>query len=248
VGRSQSSLTAQFGKHNFYVNCHSLAAMKFLKQLAIAIGLLPMVLMPLVSAGDSGASPISEKGGELFAQNCASCHGEDGRGAKGIPDLTNGVWQYGGSPQHIAQSIIVGRSGLMPGFGIPLGEEGLDQVVSYVLNLSVPSEAGHQELAAGREQFEVYCVSCHGLAGTGTQTIGAPDLSDEFWIHGSDKADIRDVIQNGRSAEMPAHAANLDEESVIELTVYLLELEQRSFVTFSGTQGGTDTPPGGPAQ
>lgn len=56
------------------------------------------------------------KGQEIFADNCASCHGEDGKGMVevGAPDLTDGHWIYGGDAQSVYTSIHGGRQGHMP--------------------------------------------------------------------------------------------------------------------------------------
>jgi cytochrome c oxidase cbb3-type subunit 3 len=61
--------------------------------------------------------PVSiEAGAKLFADNCASCHGEQGQGnvELGAPDLTDGTWIYGGDAQSIFTSVWSGRQGHMP--------------------------------------------------------------------------------------------------------------------------------------
>lgn len=68
------------------------------------------------------SSPAAEKpeavaaGKALFATNCASCHGDDGKGNQelGAPDLTDSTWIYGGDAQSILTSIWDGRQGHMP--------------------------------------------------------------------------------------------------------------------------------------
>jgi cytochrome c oxidase cbb3-type subunit III len=57
-----------------------------------------------------------EAGKAVFAANCVSCHGDDGKGKTdvGAPDLTSGSWSYGGDLQSIATSIWGGRQGRMP--------------------------------------------------------------------------------------------------------------------------------------
>ena len=42
-----------------------------------------------------------ETAGRLFRQNCAMCHGSDGRGAKGFPNLADDNWQWGGEHDQI---------------------------------------------------------------------------------------------------------------------------------------------------
>ena len=55
-------------------------------------------------------------GREVFAANCASCHGDEAKGSRdlGAPDLTDRHWIYGGDAQSVFASIHGGRQGHMP--------------------------------------------------------------------------------------------------------------------------------------
>jgi len=57
-----------------------------------------------------------ETGKKVFADNCASCHGEAGKGnvELGAPDLTDKTWIYGGDAQSIFTTVWGGRQGHMP--------------------------------------------------------------------------------------------------------------------------------------
>ena len=59
------------------------------------------------------------QGAELFAANCAACHGETGAGIRemGAPNLTDGIWLYGSSREVILEGLVNGRGGMMPHFG-----------------------------------------------------------------------------------------------------------------------------------
>jgi cytochrome c oxidase cbb3-type subunit 3 len=61
-------------------------------------------------------APAVRAGREVFAANCASCHGDQGRGdqARGIPNLADQAWIYGGDAQAVYSSIDQGRQGEMP--------------------------------------------------------------------------------------------------------------------------------------
>ena len=85
-------------------------------------------------AKDTTAMGIGER---LFGNNCAQCHGSDGRGSKGFPNLTDGDWLYGGTPEIIAETITKGRMGVMPPMAAAVGTaEDVKNVANYVLSLS----------------------------------------------------------------------------------------------------------------
>lgn len=169
------------------------------------------------------ANTPPENGEKLFAENCASCHGS---GVKGVPDLASGISQYGNSDELLRASIANGRTGLMPSFGVPLGDNGLEQVLNYVLSFSGRGSADELNLQAGAQQFDMFCASCHGDNGTGTLTIGAPDLTDSYWLHGGNIDEIRSVIRDGRAANMPAHGERLSAENIDTLVEYTKSLSR----------------------
>lgn len=76
-------------------------------------------------------------GAELFAVNCAGCHGEDARGMTdtGAPNLTDGYWTYGGDHASIRQSVYHGRSGVMPSWEGRLSPTHIKLLTLYVLDL-----------------------------------------------------------------------------------------------------------------
>jgi cytochrome c oxidase cbb3-type subunit 3 len=79
----------------------------------------------------------AEAGRQDFLDNCSACHGEDGSGGRefGAPDLTDGIWLYGGDPASIRTSIDRARFGIMPAFGGRLSPEDIAKVAVYVHNL-----------------------------------------------------------------------------------------------------------------
>jgi cytochrome c oxidase cbb3-type subunit 3 len=81
------------------------------------------------------------KGKDLFAQNCASCHGDEGKGNRdlGAPDLTDAIWLYGSSRTAMLETVINGRAGVMPAW---TGR--LDPVTIKALALYVHSLGGGQ--------------------------------------------------------------------------------------------------------
>lgn len=77
-------------------------------------------------------------GKEKFNMLCVACHGADATGNPmfGAPDLTNGIWLYGGEADQIAHSVRAGRSGVMPTFKDTLGEDKIHLIAAYVYSLS----------------------------------------------------------------------------------------------------------------
>jgi cytochrome c oxidase cbb3-type subunit 3 len=70
----------------------------------------------------------------LYAQNCASCHRDDGSGDRsiGAPSLTDQVWLYGGTKDEIVKQIVQGRNGVMPSFSNRLRPEQIKALAVYV--------------------------------------------------------------------------------------------------------------------
>lgn len=163
-------------------------------------------------------------GQNLFQNNCATCHGSDGRGARGFPNLADASWLYGGSATAIEQSIANGRMGVMPAQAAILGEEGVDNVVGYVLTLAGREPPAGADVEAGKQKYQQVCVACHMPTGTGNPALGAPDLTADLWVHGGSPADVRDVIVNGRINQMPAQKDVLSADRIRTLVAYVMSL------------------------
>jgi cytochrome c oxidase cbb3-type subunit 3 len=177
---------------------------------------------PAALVADAEAREI---GGRLFGNNCAMCHGSDGRGAKGFPNLADGDWQWGGSFDQIMSTLENGRVAAMPPLGAALGEQGINEVVAYVQQLS-GQKADAELAAAGESRYQMVCMACHGMDGKGNQALGAPNLTDDIWIYGPGADEIRYGILNGRNGEMPAFGAQLSEDHRRLLTAYVIGLSE----------------------
>ncbi|ARR44507.1 cytochrome-c oxidase, cbb3-type subunit III [Vibrio campbellii] len=178
-----------------------------------------------------GLSPIPEiaqdpeaikVGQRLFLQNCSQCHGSDARGQKGFPNLTDDAWLYGGEPAAIVTTIMQGRIGQMPAWKDALGEQGVQEVVSYTLSLS-GRKVNAREAEAGKARF-VVCAACHGTDGKGNPAVGAPDLTDQDWLFGDSRAAVTETVMNGRSGVMPAWKDILGEDKVQLVAAYVWSL------------------------
>ncbi len=159
----------------------------------------------------------------LFQNNCAQCHGSDGGGARGFPNLANADWQWGGDPDTIVQTIAGGRTAAMTPWGEVLGPEGVDQVVAYVRQLS-GQEADAALATAGGAHFQTFCMACHGMDGKGNPMLGAPNLTDDVWLYGGDTATIKETVVGGRMGQMPAFQDKLGDQRVRLLAAYVLRM------------------------
>ncbi len=166
----------------------------------------------------------------LFANNCATCHGTDAHGSKGFPNLTDADWLHGGTVAAISTTITQGRVAAMPAWEGVVGAEGVEQLSNYVLTLSGQTLAppGKALAAAGAEKFAMFCAACHGADGRGNQALGAPNLTDNVWLYAGNIETIRETVAKGRNNQMPAHGDMLGATRVKLLTAYVLNLSGAS--------------------
>lgn len=172
-------------------------------------------------AKDPGAIKVAKN---LFANNCSMCHGSDARGGKGFPNLTSPNLTWGHDADAIVATISNGRQGVMPAWGAVLGADGVEAVANYVYSLSGRTAPQPNLVAAGKEKFDTICSACHGPDGKGNPALGAPNLTDEYWIYGGSLSAIKETVTNGRSNKMPAHLALLGEQKVRLLAGYIYSL------------------------
>ncbi len=164
-------------------------------------------------------------GQRIFGTACVACHGSDGRGSPGYPNLTDDDWLYGGTPDDIVKSLVNGRNGIMPPQVPVIGEESVNDVVAYVLSLS-GRKANFGFAEKGKEKF-MMCAACHGADGTGNQLLGAPNLTDDIWLYGGSEAAIAEGLRNGRNGIMPSHAEILTPEQIHLVATYVYSLSKK---------------------
>lgn len=172
-------------------------------------------------------------GRSVFLNNCAGCHGTDARGAIGFPDLTDGDWLYGGQPETVLASIENGRNGQMPALNGVLDPQKLDALLAFLPHWSDP-ELPADVREAGMQAFTSTCTGCHGVDGKGNVAVGAPNLTDEVWLWGGRREQIRNTILFGRTNHMPSHATLISGAEARVAAAYVLSLAR--------TPGAEDAP------
>lgn len=185
---------------------------------------------------DANLSRIAlAQGKAAFGDNCSPCHGIGGAGGKGYPNLNDDDWLWGGKLSDIETTLKNGirvagndntRLSVMSAFGRDgvLKRDEVRAVANHVRVLAKLEPEKGANLALGKKIFGEQCVSCHGEEGKGNQELGAPNLTDNIWLFGSDIETIYETVNNGRSGVMPAWGGRLDPVTIKALTVYVHSL------------------------
>jgi cytochrome c oxidase cbb3-type subunit 3 len=160
----------------------------------------------------------------------------------GYPNLSDNIWHWGGSPDRILQTVLDGREGVMPEWGKVLtgmgGDHAVSDVAAYVRAMSDPAKlmVNNYPAAQGKPLYENVCAGCHGIDGKGNQEIGAPNLTDDYWLYGGDTASLIATISKGRHGSMPAHRALLGETRVRLVAAYVYSLSHPPATAGAGAQ------------
>lgn len=92
----------------------------------------------------SGGEPKEtyEQGAQIFKTQCASCHGEQGKGKQefGAPNLTDKIWLYGGDRHTLYETVYNSRTGVMPAWKDRLDENTIRQLTIYLHQLGGGTE------------------------------------------------------------------------------------------------------------
>jgi cytochrome c oxidase cbb3-type subunit 3 len=189
-------------------------------------------------AGDAELQQFARAAGEaVFGDYCRTCHGAGGAGRPGYPVLADDVWIWGGTLSDIEQTLRVGirsdhpetRNSVMPAYGRDglLTAPQIGDVTEYVISISSASNRLQPDQAAatrGATVFQEQCVACHGPTGGGDRAFGAPSLTDDVWVYGGSRDEIRRQIELGRGGVMPSWEARFDAGTLRALAYYVHEL------------------------
>ncbi|GLS85731.1 Cbb3-type cytochrome c oxidase subunit CcoP [Cypionkella aquatica] len=195
-------------------------------------------------AADLAAIPTQDElktfavsaGASVFKNNCAQCHGAGAAGVqgKGYPNLLDNDWLWGGDMAAIHATVTHGirnsadedaRYSQMPAFGVDgiLEKPQIAEVVQFVRRIS-GQDFDAALAASGVTVFADNCASCHGEAGKGDRTQGAPDLTDAIWLYGGDVATLTETVSKARFGVMPAWGDKLSEDEIRAVAVYVHSL------------------------
>jgi mono/diheme cytochrome c family protein len=201
-------------------------------------------LAALVSYAFSAAQGApAEFGLQLFAQNCAPCHGDFGEGGPN-PTLPGDIIAPISSSEYLKtrddgtlRAIIsqgqpnFGMSPFGTAFGGPLDEDEIDAIVALMRSweadppVELPPEVSATTVPlTGSDIYATVCAQCHGAIGEG---LIAPELiSEEFGAMFSDQ-ELFDVISEGHEATaMVAWGEILTSDQIQQLVLFIRELSE----------------------
>lgn len=199
------------------------------------------------------APPSASRGRVLFAENCASCHGEraDGRGSDAArlrpapANFTDPGFMRVETPFDFFHIISVGKgSSQMPAWGDVLSLQERWDLVSYLWTV-LPGKAG---LAQGQGVYLAHCAACHGSTGDarGTYSAGlitpAARLDSPEALSRKADQDLFQAVGHGvPGSAMPGFARVLRDEEMWAAAAFVRSLSL-------GGDDGTATSPTPPGQ
>ncbi len=189
----------------------------------------------------SAAGTPLELGQNLYAQNCASCHGDFGEGGPNparrddvIAPISSSEYLRTRDDTTLRAIITEGQPnfGMSPfgsAYGGPLEEDEIDSIVAYMRSweqnppVELPPEVAPGPSAiSGAEIYASVCAQCHGSEGEGL--IG-PSLRDEKFQSQNSDEDIFTTINLGHEAtSMIAWGGILTSDQIQELVTYIRSL------------------------
>ena len=100
---------------------------------------------------------------------------------------------------------------------------GIRNVTAYVMKIS-GRDVDEAMAAAGKTQYDMLCVACHGPEGKGNPTLGAPNLTNGIWLYGGSESEIQHTLRVGRNGQMPAFGDQLSEDKIHLITAWVYSL------------------------
>ena len=205
--------------------------------------LLLFLSVPTTAISDD--SLLIAKGKDLYEKNCVFCHQADAIGKAGFaPSLTNPEFLSTASDEFLLGTIRDGRLGTgMPPFA-HLGLDGIEAIGIYLRahselpDRSAEIDSQHRaqgDPVAGKLWFDQICATCHGPQGDGYIAGGTGTaIGKAGFLNKVSDGFIRTTIKFGRSNTRmrgfsgPAGLANLTDQEIDDIIVYLRELEKQN--------------------
>ena len=100
--------------------------------------------------------PTYEQGAQIFQQNCAACHGAEGKGSRdvGAPNLADKIWLYGGDRKTVYDIVFYARKGVMPTWDGRMDENTMKALAVYLHELGGGEPDKAAEPVSGSSSLE----------------------------------------------------------------------------------------------
>jgi cytochrome c oxidase cbb3-type subunit 3 len=196
------------------------------------------------TGNDVATKQAHPDGAELFARNCAACHGSHGTGGVGVP-LALPDFQYGVTDQFLRRTIRHGRPGrVMPSFS-EFSDAEVNALVKYIRSwapgrtIEHPTHEVKGDPQRGKALFAQNCAVCHGANGEGGTGTGvtfsrprdlpiiAPALNNPGFLAAASDQLIKAAVMNGREGTpMPSfRKKGLTEQQINDVVSYVRSFE-----------------------
>ncbi len=211
-----------------------------------ALGLTPPEAATVELTEETLASVRSLPDGEtlanglqIYATECAACHGANAEGTNIAPVLNSADLRATSTDDDLARIIAQGVPGtLMAGWSRTLTSEEIAEVVMLIQRWpelesagvgipvieAAPVDMSPEAIALGARLFSLACAQCHGAQSYGTPM--APALNNQTFLEATSDAAIGQIIAGGvPGTVMPAWGGRLSEADIAALTAFLRSLE-----------------------
>src|SRR6478736_3426388 len=135
----QIEKTIQFGARSGNAKAHEGQMLAFGKEGVLKRDQIVTVAnyVRSLSGLSTAAGYDAAAGKKIFADNCVSCHGDDGKGNQelGAPNLTDKIWLFGSDEAILIETITYGRAGVMPAWVGRLDPATIRALAVYVHSL-----------------------------------------------------------------------------------------------------------------
>jgi mono/diheme cytochrome c family protein len=169
------------------------------------------------------------RGAELYADHCASCHGDEGQGIANVGSVLNSksfLELY--DDETIRAVAREGRPNtMMPAFvqekGGPLRDDQIEDLVAFIRNWeeTAPLLSTATPVIDAAALYAQYCAGCHGPNGEGTDAISLA-LNSKGFLGRTDDALLYQLTAQGRTEQgMPAFASELSNAEINALVAFI---------------------------
>jgi mono/diheme cytochrome c family protein len=213
------------------------------------LGVTAAALAASPAGAQSARSAAPSRGEALYDQLCSACHGRYGRGDGPVaaelsmppPDFTRPELLAGRSDEQVVASLLE-RSDGAPHTPMvvarALDPEALREAVAFARTLAVPGR--HVSVRAGRDLYETFCWTCHGLEGNGKGPAAANvpgakprDFTAPGFVVAGREKEVAATVTRGAAASfhgseyMLEWGTKLSPQQISDIVQYLATFQSR---------------------